>query len=236
LSNPSDTNKGCLGSLLAMLGLTKKTEYAPAETQEPDPEPLPYRLRDDFLSPAEKSFYHVARSTLPAAWIICPKVSLADIFFVSRPNENKSANNRINRKHVDFLVCDQKTMQPVFAIELDDSSHSRPSRMERDEFVEEVFETAGLPLVRVPVRMSYSTSELELLFKNALPDRTPLIHQNLTSASREQTAPPAVNTPPVCPKCGQPMLLRTTRTGDQAGRQFYGCSNYPKCRVTYPIN
>ena len=35
---------------------------------------------------------------------------------------------------------------------------------------------------------------------------------------------------PTCPKCGAPMVLRTAKRGDYAGRRFYGCSAYPKCR------
>lgn len=36
----------------------------------------------------------------------------------------------------------------------------------------------------------------------------------------------------VCPKCGGKLILRTARQGANAGRKFYGCSNYPKCRYT----
>lgn len=34
-----------------------------------------------------------------------------------------------------------------------------------------------------------------------------------------------------CPACGSPMVLRTTKAGSHAGRQFWGCTTYPKCRV-----
>jgi restriction system protein len=33
-----------------------------------------------------------------------------------------------------------------------------------------------------------------------------------------------------CPKCGQPWVLRTARSGANQGKQFWGCSGYPKCR------
>ena len=33
-----------------------------------------------------------------------------------------------------------------------------------------------------------------------------------------------------CPKCGKPMVLRTAKTGDNQGKQFWGCSGFPKCR------
>lgn len=35
---------------------------------------------------------------------------------------------------------------------------------------------------------------------------------------------------PSCPTCGSQMVLRTARQGANAGNQFWGCSNYPKCR------
>ena len=38
-----------------------------------------------------------------------------------------------------------------------------------------------------------------------------------------------------CPKCGKPMILRTARSGNNQGRQFFGCSDYPKCRMVRQI-
>jgi restriction system protein len=35
-----------------------------------------------------------------------------------------------------------------------------------------------------------------------------------------------------CPKCGQPMVLRTAKHGPHPGQQFWGCSQYPRCRAT----
>lgn len=34
----------------------------------------------------------------------------------------------------------------------------------------------------------------------------------------------------LCPRCGKTMVLRTATKGDNVGRQFYGCSGFPKCR------
>lgn len=43
---------------------------------------------------------------------------------------------------------------------------------------------------------------------------------------------PMVNTQTdmICPKCGGKLVLRTAKKGQNVGNQFYGCSNYPKCR------
>ena len=41
---------------------------------------------------------------------------------------------------------------------------------------------------------------------------------------------------PLCPKCGKPMLKRTAKKGQNAGSQFWSCSDYPNCRGTRPIS
>ena len=33
-----------------------------------------------------------------------------------------------------------------------------------------------------------------------------------------------------CPKCGAKLVLRKATKGSNAGRNFYGCSAFPKCR------
>jgi len=34
----------------------------------------------------------------------------------------------------------------------------------------------------------------------------------------------------VCPRCGKELILRTAKQGANAGKQFYGCAGFPKCR------
>jgi four helix bundle suffix protein len=46
---------------------------------------------------------------------------------------------------------------------------------------------------------------------------------------------PSDITLPNCPVCGQPMALRTARQGPRAGSQFLGCSGYPDCKGTRPL-
>jgi len=36
----------------------------------------------------------------------------------------------------------------------------------------------------------------------------------------------------LCSLCGDAMVLQTAQKGERAGKPFYGCSNYPKCRNT----
>jgi len=45
-----------------------------------------------------------------------------------------------------------------------------------------------------------------------------------------------IDSSPLCPKCGIPMVLRTARQGDHKGQQFFGCRNYPRCREMLPVS
>lgn len=223
-------NPGCLGIVAAMFGIKPRAQNSPAQLRDdslsarpqPQAKRQPYRLRDDFLSHAEHSFYHVIQSTVGEEFTVCPKVNLADIFFVSHPNENYAARAKIDRKHVDFLVCDMETMRPRVGIELDDSSHSSQKRKGRDAFVDEVFKTAGLPLLRFPVQHAYTVSDVSAQLSAIL--NTP------PAATLEAKLDDATATP-ICPKCGIPLVIRDGKRG-----QFYGCSNYPRCRQTVSIS
>ena len=156
-------NLGCLNILT--FGLLGRLHGGAAAKQD-----LPYGLRDEFLSPAEISFYHVLRSALGADATIVIKPRLGDILFVRQPHKNQAARNRINLKHVDFLLCDTATMKPRLVIELDDSSHQRQKTKERDNFVDEALKVSGLPILHITAAKGYVPQEL---FKKIAEKLTP---------------------------------------------------------------
>jgi len=95
----------------------------------------------------------VVRSVVGESAQVLSKVSLGDVFYVKSSDSSKYRiyTNKIDRKHVDFLLCNPKAMRPFLGIELDDKSHQRDDRKERDQFVDQVFAAAGIPLLRVAV-------------------------------------------------------------------------------------
>ena len=258
-------NAGCLSIFIPFLEKLNIVK----DTGTKKKKPLPYRVRDDFLSTSELSFYLVLKNLLGSRLTIQSKVRLADIFFIIRPNENhRSYFPRISQKHLDFLVCDAKTMQPVFGVELDDSSHNSAKRKKRDAFVDEVFSAANLPLLHVPNKRQYNSRELaeqiRPLLKDYLqasepkekpaekkpapkaPEKKPTQPKTVQSkktpvpafTAQPKSTPPATmkkDSPPICPKCGIPMVVRTVSKGDHKGKQFYGCSNFSKCRQVRQI-
>jgi restriction system protein len=60
------------------------------------------------------------------------------------------------------------------------------------------------------------------------------INHSPMSLPAQQAVTPS-NQSQTCPKCSGNLILRTARRGPNAGNQFYGCSNYPKCRYTKSV-
>ncbi len=150
----NDERTGCSAILLRVFGGGSSATAAmdtdirtpPPEWTEPPPARASdhrYRLRDDFVSRAEASFFHTLRTVVGDGALIFPKVNLADLLYAPRQRERLSAWNRINRKHIDFVLCDPRTLAPVLAVELDDRSHRRPDRAERDAFLDDAWAVPG---------------------------------------------------------------------------------------------
>ena len=213
--------RGCLATLWRFFGIRLRVVE-----ELPSVERLPYRLRSPLLSPAELSFYHVALQALPKGYTIAVKPRLGDVLFVPRGTKgNWAFDSKIQRKHVDFLICESQTMTPRLVIELDDKSHRRSDRQERDVFIDQALDAAGLDILHVPATATYVLNEL----RSTLAAR-------LAAAEQHRVQPQGDQTSPLCPTCREPLVMRTASKGSQRGQQFWGCQNYPTCRLTLPID
>lgn len=68
--------------------------------------------------------------------------------------------NRIDRKHVDFVLCDRQTLAVVAIIELDDSSHKRSRAKRGDETKNKALAAAGIPMVRIAAKRGYTPADV----------------------------------------------------------------------------
>jgi very-short-patch-repair endonuclease len=127
-----------------------------------------YSLRPHILSRDEAAFFESLNVVVGSKFTTFSKVRLADIFATENGKQYFQALNRITQKHVDYLLCDPETFEPVMGIELDDDSHDREDRIERDTFVNELFQSAGLKLLRVPSARKYVPEELAAQIKSLL--------------------------------------------------------------------
>ena len=101
--------------------------------------------------------------------ILCSQVSLYNIVETKRgldkSNETKYFN-KISRKSIDFVLVDKKDCRIRLCIELDDNTHKKYNRIERDKFINKLFEDLNINLLRIPSRFHYNKEELKKLIEN----------------------------------------------------------------------
>lgn len=172
-----------------------------------------YRRRESLLSSTEKEFFYALEKAFGFYYKIFSKVRLADII---EPDgymgNNKEGVWQITSKHVDFVVCDKKTMQFVCAIELDDSSHKHVERANSDKIKEEGLFSANVPLLRFPARQAYSITEVG----TQINQKMGLLLEDL------------LNKNIFCPKCNSDLMVRVS--SQNKNNIFSGCKNYPACK------
>lgn len=107
--------------------------------------PWPFYLKKP-LSDPEQVLYHRLVNAMPDC-IILAQVQLSRVLGVKKGFRFHEWNNRINRMSLDFLVC-LKDSTVVAAIELDDSSHDRASRVASDAKKDKALADAGVVVIR----------------------------------------------------------------------------------------
>lgn len=220
---------------------------------------MSYEVREELFSAAERSFFGVLEQAVEGQYRILGKVRLGDLIQPAKGysrSQCTGAWNRINQKHVDFVLCQPETLKPVVAVELDDSSHQRKDRSERDDFVDQALASAGVSMVRFAVRNGYAVAEVKAALSSEVDDRDPEgfvmggpaeekflnAPDEANKAQRDKEGVPALDTEMetatsemLCSACNSPMVKRLARKGSNAGKWFWACSAFPKCRKVVGI-
>jgi Protein of unknown function (DUF2726) len=207
---------------------------------------FPYEKQRQLLTPAERSFFGVLEQAVGDSYRIFTKVRLADLFNVQsglEPKDRLRAFNKISAKHIDFVICDPNSIEVLAAIELDDKSHAHPKRKIRDEFVNGVFNAAGVALGRVPAKKGYSMVDIHGVLSQILDIGTEIDREEKDkdfSFGEEHTSPKdgqrlkyVSKSRPLCPACGNPM---EEKINDDVGGKLWVCSKAPICDETMTIN
>ena len=120
-----------------------------------------FERRGSLVTETELRFYRVLQAAVGGSWSVFAMVRLADVVKVRKGIASaRDWRNKAFGKHVDFVICDNDSLNVRLAIELDDASHQRSERRERDAFVNEALASAGMPLLRVPVADGYDKIQL----------------------------------------------------------------------------
>ena len=222
---------------LILLGVLLFIIFAVITKQGGKSADLLYEKIDLLFSPAERSFVGVLSQAVEGRGIVFGKVRVADVL---RPAKGLSrsrwqtAFNRISAKHFDYVVCAPDTLEVMFVAELDDKSHTKSKRVDRDRFLESVCSSAQLPLHRFKAAASYNIAEVRnTLFPppvEATPIESVAKSPDVESVVENRQSMP--NAEQICPKCSSPLVRRVAQKGANKGAEFTACSAFPRCRYT----
>ncbi len=139
--------------------LENKTEN---DSENKEREIYPYIKQKSLFYPSENRFYFILKDIIGEKYLIFSKVRMCDLLYIPSMYRSDyfSYFGKIKSKHIDFVICDKENVEPILAIELDGSSHFRFDRVERDDFVNNIFADANFPLLRFSVSVNYSKDEI----------------------------------------------------------------------------
>ena len=121
-----------------------------------------YASKKYLLSRAERSFMGILESAIPKNYKICPKVRVGDVVRpITGGKSYLTALNKVNRKHFDYVICDGSSYSIIGVIELNDQSHNKKSRQERDDFITLTCSQAGIPCVFIKAQKNYQIQKIK---------------------------------------------------------------------------
>jgi hypothetical protein len=210
--------------------------YAPTEK-------LRYQKKSSVLSPEYTQFYRALRTALANEFSVLTNINAADVLAVvetSSPLIAQVAVKNIAAQEFNFLVCDKTQLSAKCAVMLGDNLET---------LLINACESAQLPLVRIQVQASYDPaiirakifqaigvadvsviSKLDIVGAKANSNSELANEQTVTKIESKET--PANNgiELKMCPNCSSVMLKRKAKNGTDAGKLFWICPTYPKCR------
>lgn len=129
--------------------------------------PQNYILRQTLMTSNERIFFEKLRRAIGDKYDIYPQVNLDKIFkikYLGGRSAFNAAKWAIDRRSIDFLITKRESQSPYIGIELDDSTHYREDRVNRDEKVNALFRENGIELMRINGVNGISEQELRMKF------------------------------------------------------------------------
>ena len=126
-----------------------------------------YQVRQTLMTSNERIFFEKLRRAIGDKYDIYPQVNLDKIFkikYLGGRSAFNAAKWAIDRRSIDFLITKRESQSPYIGIELDDSTHYREDRVNRDEKVNALFRENGIELMRVNGVYGISEQELRMKF------------------------------------------------------------------------
>jgi hypothetical protein len=211
-------------------------------------EKLRYSRKASVLNDIQRPIFNALQQALAGDYFLLTNINAADVLNIN-PNGNllafQIASKNLMSKQFDFLVCDKHQVRALCAITLGDHL---------DPLLESACENVQLPLARFKVQTVYDVTVIRASLLKALGvgsgemASTSESALEISDARESQAEPESVRMAESemrmvesgialeqCPECSAVMLKRKAKTGASAGKLFWICSSYPKCRGILPV-
>ncbi len=205
------------------------------------------RLYDQMTMAARCGVANIAEGSARHSTSIETEMRLLDVARASFDELQGDVFNFLLRKRAEVWPIGNKDREAIWQIRLDPPAYSNSYLHDAAEHIlsqldkfspwlthdnPEIVANALLILCVRENRMLQSQLESQLqLFR-----KSGGFTENMTAERLEARRERASNEgAPSCPVCGKPMLKRMQRKGENQGREFWGCSDYPRCNGTRRI-
>lgn len=133
---------------------TPECTYTPSQHQAEEDKEISFEYKRAYQAKwmftyNEKAAYKVIKRIADEnGLIVFAKVRLLDIIEpIKNHPQYKTYFYKIQAKHVDFVLCNNKLVAK-YIIEIDDRSHNNADRKARDSFVDTILEATGYKVIR----------------------------------------------------------------------------------------
>lgn len=151
------------------IGKIKQTEDSNENNSQIKKSQYRYYAKSYVMTSRENECFKIINEIFSSKWFVVPQVHLSALLDYRVKGQNWNAAFRhINGKSVDFVLIGKESYKVICAIELDDSTHSKPDRIERDVEIERMFKEAGIPLARISKFESMTKPEIAKVVTDAI--------------------------------------------------------------------
>lgn len=203
------------------------------------------RLYDQMVMAARCGVANIAEGSARHSTSVETEMRLLDVARASFDELQGDLFNFLLRRKADIWAIGQPHREAIWQIRLDppnysnsylhDAAHHILAQKERFDYWlknnnPEIVANALLLLCQKVNKMLQSQMQTQLESFRLNGGFT----ENMTA--ERIAARHASGNSPSCPSCGKPMLKRMQKRGQNQGRLFWGCSDYPKCNGIRPID
>lgn len=193
-----------------------------------------YEIKPSVYGGAQQAFYKAIQVALAGEYYLFTNTNAADVLNVVAGNTlaTQVALNNLTAKQFDFVVCCKAKLTPVCVIDVGNRV---------DAQLKSACESAQLPMVGFNTQADYDSQLLRAKILSVI-----AVNASVVALNNESTInivdEKSINTLKdnginlvLCPECSAVMLKRKAKNGEHAGKLFWICSTYPKCRGILPI-